>query len=518
MSDAPRYKNLRDYLRVLREQRLVVVLCTLLFGGAALVFSAREEQRYAAESSLSFRDEIADIGEASTATPDTPEGRAAKAAQQVTELDVARGAQERLGTRLSPDKLLDAVEGDVEARTNLVVVTAEAGDPRLAADIANAFAQSLAAKRTKETRDQYALRARTLRTELRTLEQRARRSARGQIDTATARALQLDRITRLEGYARFANPVDIVARAEPEEDPISPRPLRNTIVGALLGLTLGMLLAFARDLLDRRFRRVDEVREALELPLVGHVREDAMGRSVVGNGRKPLADEELEAFRILRTNLDFLDVDAPLRTVMVTSALPEEGKSTVAAALAFAYAAGGRRTLLVECDLRRPTLAGRLSLQDKPGLTDFLAGHAQPAEVLQTVSVTPPPVNGSGPGAASTLVVITAGSHHPQPAELLGSQRFGAFLDDVAQAYDIVVLDTSPLLPVVDTLELVPRVDGVVLCVRATRTTREQARAASAQLSHFPKRPTGVVVTGLRPGDEEEYGSYSYAYRATAKA
>jgi capsular exopolysaccharide synthesis family protein len=210
----------------------------------------------------------------------------------------------------------------------------------------------------------------------------------------------------------------------------------------------------------------------------------------------------------MRTNVDFLDVDSRLTTLAVTSALPEEGKSTVACSLACAYALAGKRTLIVECDLRRPTLAHKLGLGNGPGLSDYLAGEAEPQAVVQPVAL---------PGAQAPLVAIVAGTPSPRPAELLGSQRFGAFLDEVARAYDVVLLDTSPLLSVVDTLELVPRVDGVVVCVRAQQTTRDQAQAAKAALEHFPARPTGVVVTGVRAGDELDYGYYSYAYAYGAK-
>jgi capsular exopolysaccharide synthesis family protein len=197
-----------------------------------------------------------------------------------------------------------------------------------------------------------------------------------------------------------------------------------------------------------------------------------------------------------------------VKTVLVTSALPQEGKSTVATSLASAYVLAGKRTLLVECDLRRPTMAKRLSCEQSPGLSDYLIGQATPTEVVQKVPLVEPQ-NGT---AAPTLVAITAGSPTPRPAELLASKRFGAFLDQVREAYDVVVIDSTPLLSVGDSLQLVPRVDGVVLCVRAEQTTREQARAARQALEHFPDRPTGVVVTGVKPGHELDYGYYSYAY------
>jgi succinoglycan biosynthesis transport protein ExoP len=175
----------------------------------------------------------------------------------------------------------------------------------------------------------------------------------------------------------------------------------------------------------------------------------------------------------------------------------------------------GKRTLLVECDLRRPDLAERFGLAPAPGLTDYLARHADPQEILQMVELAHPVAGNGSSGSvaeegAGTLVCITAGTPSPHPAELLGSDRFRHFLAQVSEAYDMVVLDTSPLLSVADTRELLPNVDGVVLCIRSSQTTREQALAVKAALEHYPHRPTGLVVTGLRPRDGASYGYYSY--------
>jgi capsular exopolysaccharide synthesis family protein len=305
--------------------------------------------------------------------------------------------------------------------------------------------------------------------------------------------------------------------AETPTEPSSPRTTRNTALGALVGLAFGLLAAFLRDSLDRRLRKTDEVQAEIKLPVIGRVPDDALGEVGFANGTGEDAEGHLEAFRVLRANLEFLQADNPMRTVLVTSGAPEEGKSTVAMALAGAAAVAGKRTLLVECDLRRPCFADRLGLEPEPGLTDYLVGRADPADVLQVVKlISPSTVNGDREAtspkdaeAQANLVCITAGSAAPLPAELLGSDRFSDFLSKVSTAYDLVVLDTSPILSVVDALEVVPQVDGLVVCVRLGRTTREEARATREALAHVPGRPTGVVVTGIRPDDESYYG-YNY--------
>ncbi len=518
LSDAPRYVTLRDYLRVLRERRLLILAITVLFTAAAVLASAHKKPVYQADAALSFQDTSADatlLGTASFALQ-TPEQLAARSAEIVGRRDVAVRVQRALGRKGSIRSLQRKVSGRVEATTNLVVILGEASTARGAARLANEFARQTRSLANDEARRRFAAAAATLR--------RQQKALRKSTSDVITRATYADRITRLESLAQFAQVAQTARPAVAPASPVSPKPVRDGILGALIGLTLGILAAFIRDSLDRRLRSSREIQEQLHLPMLASVRTDALGRAGgVANGRGVMSAADLEAFRILRTNLEFLDVDDPVRSVVVTSALPEEGKSTVAASLALAAAAAGRRTLLVECDLRRPVLAKRFGVEGKPGLVEFLTGQVEPRDILRSVDALPatadaePSADTNG-GEASAgaeggdqtpkLVCIFAGGPAPRAVELLGSKRFETFLEEVRQAYDLVVLDSSPLLSVVDTLEILPRVDGVLVCVRASRTTRDQARAAKAAIDHLPERPAGLVVTGVRSGDEADYGYY----------
>jgi non-specific protein-tyrosine kinase len=223
----------------------------------------------------------------------------------------------------------------------------------------------------------------------------------------------------------------------------------------------------------------------------------------------------MNAFRILRTNLRFLDVDKPPVSVLVSSSMAEEGKTTVAVGLALAAAAGGdRNVLLVEADLHRPVHSERLGLKESPGIADYLSGSAGPNEVVQTLEFVDPAQgaasdkNGEGP-VRSRLSCITAGSRTPWPAELLSSERFKDFLDKVSKVYDLVVLDSPPILGAPEATELASQVDGVIFCTRLGRTTTDQASAGREALDRLPPRPMGMVVTGVSVRDP---GYYSYAY------
>jgi Mrp family chromosome partitioning ATPase len=517
MNDAPRYTSLRDYARVLREQRLLVLAIIVLFTGLPLWASVKQKATYRAEASVAFRDPNLDLNDLGAGVPVTQSDaeRAAIAAETVTLPNVEILARRRLPAKAPRGSGGANIDAQVDARTSLVLVRATSHSPTYASVAANAYAAAARDFANHKARNHFASRARALQSLIASLNPRNPSNAA----TIGQNRFQLQRLRTL---AKISQPARIVRPAETEGSKIRPNPVRNTVLGFLAGLTIAIVAAFVRDGLDRRFRSSRDLRNELKLPLIGHIREETLGRSVLSpNGRRALSATELEAFRILRTNVEFLDVDRPPGTIVVTSALPEEGKSTVAAALATAYASAGKRALLVECDLRRPTLAKRMGLKEAPGLSDYLIGHAGPTDIVQSIEVTqavPDAASGNGDGDAGSgatvtlpLACITAGTRSPQPADLLGSRRFAAFLEQVSEAYDAVILDSSPLLAVVDTLEMVPHVDGVLLCVRASRTTRQDALAAKAALDHFPSRPTGLVVTGLRPSEESEYGYYGYA-------
>jgi capsular exopolysaccharide synthesis family protein len=518
MNDVPRYASLRDYLGVLRAQRILIVAIAVVFAGAALGYSLSQQSKYRTASSVYFQDETQNenlyLGTAVTPTQ-TPEQQASKAAATLGRANIAALVRQIMGRSYAPGAA--SVSPFVTSTTGFLVIQVDSHYPAYAAALANAYAQAQQTVARNDSRTTFGNVAVALSQQL--------SKVGGQANNPALRTLYADRIARLNFLAQTSDPVVITQRAGVPTTPISPRPVRNALLGLLVGLTLGVLAAFFRDSLDRRLRRSDDIAEQLGWPVVGHVREQALGGvPLPRNGDAAIDEQDLEAFHILRQNLQFLNVDEPPRSVAVTSGLPEEGKSTVALSLAVAATMAGKLTLLVECDLRRPALANRLGVNATPGLTDFLVREAEPVDLLQRVplgAMTSP--NGNVPAesetaqassshADPTLVCITAGRSAVHPAELLGSERFRAFVKQVTQAYEIVVFDTPPLLPVADTLEILPNVDAVLVCVRTPKTTREEARAVRETLERVPGRSIGIVVTGVRPGDEYDFGYYSYAY------
>ena len=511
MNDAPRYASLGDYVRVVRDQRWLVILTTVLFAAAAYAQAKQETPMYVAEAALEYRDPLADFALVGQGAPVTqsPTQRAAIGARTATTIPVARRAARILGSSASPEDVRSGVNARAEVRSELVIVEARRDSPEEAARVANAFARAIRDAETADVRRRFARAAAASREAIANFPN----TDEGRAIAAGERA----RVGRLDQLSRLAQPVEVKLPALAPASAVSPRTQRNTAIAAIVGFVLGIALAFLRRALDRRVRDAGDVTDVADYPVLGTVPNGTLGRSLRADGKreKVLSEEELDPFRIVRTNIDFLDVDRSISTILVTSPLPEEGKSSVALSIATTAALAGRRTLLLECDLRAPVMWKRLKINATPGLSDFLGGNAGPARVLQTVELPfTQSRNGQTEEATPRLVCITAGSSVPQPAELLSSSRFAQFFDQVSSAYDTVVLDTTPLLPVVDALELVQYADAVVLCVRAHQTTRDELKAARQALERLPQRPTGVVVTGLREGEGIAYGYYGYHGKA----
>lgn len=515
-TEEPRYSTLRDYLALLRRQRLIVIAVTLVFGGAALALSASQEEEYEAESAVQFNDIARDaqlLGAQELPADTNPLVNAAVKAEEVTSLQTAKRVKRELKTKLSPERLQDAVTTRVGSQTIFVQITARWGDPEFAASLSNAFATVVVDGENQRLEDQLDTTVEDLQTK-----------ARGDL-TNDLGALNVDVLSARQNLIAIGNlrnaveegtvvPAEVARRAEVPSAPASPKTARNTVLGLIVGLAIGLLVAFVRDSLDRRLRSGKDAHEEFGWPVLGRVGKSALGTTGAArgqNGAGYVAPADIEAFRILRTNMGALGSDPPVRSVLVTSGVAEEGKSTVAAALAAAATAAGQRVLLVDGDLRRPVLAKRLGLPDGPGLAEYLAGKAGPQDILQTVSVSAVGggSNGSEADGTRTLVCIPAGNPEGEPAELLASDRCRGFLNKVSDAYDLVVIDSSPLLATADPLELMPHVDGVLICVRLPSSTSEEARAVQEAVRLLPERPTGLVVTGAGATDGY-YGYYGY--------
>jgi len=301
-----------------------------------------------------------------------------------------------------------------------------------------------------------------------------------------------------------AGSVAVLDPATPPTQPSSPKLLLNLVIGAVVGLMIGLLFAFALTTLDDSLKSAADVHATLGLPILGVI--GRIRSASLGHPRYRLAmllyprSVASEAFRKVRTSLSFSDVDNGLRTIVVTSAGRSEGKTTVASNLALAFAQNGKRTILVDADLRQPMVHDIFGLPNDLGLSGALINDRVPATKFLAPTEEP------------NLSVLTAGQPPPNPAELLASKRMTRIIDALATQADIVVIDTPPLLAVTDAAVLATAVDGTILVVSAKRTKRAAARAAAATLQAVGGRVLGVVLVSPKgTKDEEAYDAYPYS-------
>lgn len=290
--------------------------------------------------------------------------------------------------------------------------------------------------------------------------------------------------------------LSVVHPATVPSAPVSPRKAINILGGMMLGLLIGVAVVAVRDLLDNTVRGPKDFEE-LGVPVLGSVPMDKRATQAQIAFRDDAHSPRAEAYRQLRTNLQFVDVDNPPKIIAVTSAMPGEGKSTTAVNLAAALAEAGFRTCLIETDLRRPSLAGSLGLIGDVGFTSVLIGATQVEDVLQN--------------AGRNLAVLTSGPVPPNPSELLVTDQARNLIHSIADEVDFVVLDTAPLLPVTDGAEMATIADVTLLVHRLGKTTHDQAVRAVQALAKVGERPVGVVLNMISRGNSGAYG-YEYGY------
>ena len=273
---------------------------------------------------------------------------------------------------------------------------------------------------------------------------------------------------------------------------------------AAIGLALGLALALVLELRDTSVRSDDEILELGLGPILGRVPFDRRARTAPLVLAGDTSSVRAEYLRQLRTNLQFIDVDNPAQVLIVTSSVAEEGKSLTAANLALTMVQADRRVLVVEADFRRPQLADYFDVERSVGLTDVIAGRAALDDVLQ-------------PWGTGGLVVLPSGHLPPNPSELLGSHAMEEIITTLREHFDLIVIDTPPLVPVTDAAVASTWADGVLQVVRYGRTTRQQLAHARRALHAVDAHLLGTVLTMVPMSRSSSYASY-HSYQTVEQA
>jgi capsular exopolysaccharide synthesis family protein len=444
--------ELQDYWRTVRRRWRLVLGSVLVVLAVAAVWTWSVTPTYASTTRIFVSTSQTDESTAYTGNLFATQ-RVASYADLVTSNQLAERVATELGDTEAMD-LREQVTASAVPETVLLEIEATDADPERARDIAQAYAEQL----------------QLLVEELET--------PRGET-TAVVKATLID-------------------DAQVARSPVAPQPLRNLALAGVLGLLLGIGLAVARELLDTSVKGADDIAEITTAPVLGNIFTDENAKrapSEVLFTATPWA----EAFRVLRTNMQYVDVDHDQKVIVVTSSLPGEGKSTTAVNLAVTLTQAGQKVALVECDLRRPLIADRLELDPAIGTTSVLIGKVSADDVMQ-------------PYADTTLDVMVCGQVPPNPSELLQSHAMEMLLLELRSRYDVVILDAPPLLPVTDAALLATRADGAVVVVSHGRTTRDQLSTAIERLDSVGATTLGVVVNQAPAKKSASGYGYGYGY------
>jgi len=476
--------DLRQWARLVWRRKWVLLAAVIVLPGAVFLASSLLPKTYESKATINVR---------ATAGASTLFSNQISSSSDITQARtlihtavVARRAAHVLGQKPSSAReLLDHISvaptNPSETEGNFLTITAQDSNPVMAARIANAFAKAVAQIRTANAVHGIDQTIGTL------IEQGA---AVGTKAARDALAEQLQQLRGLKAGQKETTP--IVETAAASKTPISPRPLRNTLIALVLALLLAAGLAPLLDRLDRKIRESGQLEELLDTPLLATVPDDAFPGHPPGHHVR-------ESFQTLRASLTYFNIDRPLSTLVVASAAQQDGKTTVALNLAIAYALDEKDVILVDADLRRPQIASRLGKEPTAGLDAVLVGERKLDEVLMDVDA-----------GAGRLRILPGLTPPPNPAALLGSERMQSLLAELAEQADILLIDTPAVLAVSDAIPLINRAAGTVLVARLNRTTRDALRRTSQVITAAGGTVIGAVVTGAHAG--EGYGYYGYGY------
>jgi succinoglycan biosynthesis transport protein ExoP len=518
--------SLRDYLTTIRRRKWVIAQAVLLLPAAAIAFSLHQQTLFRAHAEvLLSQQNLANQlnGITDPAQFQQPDRVAQTQADLARVPEVARRTLVAAGiSDRTPDEFLS--ESSVTAKANANLLDFAVTEPRvsLAARLVNEYAKQFAAYRSEL--DTAALeRARE------EVQERLAALATGGARESALYTSLVEKEQTLATMAALQTSNAVLVHSADGASQVQPRPVRNGILGLILGIVLGVGAAFLREALDTRVRTADEIGERLGLPLLARLPEPP--RKLQKKDALVMFDDahdgRAEPFRMLRTNLDFLRLDHDIRTIVITSAVEREGKSTTAANLAVALARGGHRVALVDLDLRRPYLDRFFNGSNGRGLTEVALGRTTLTDALSPVLLAnigqegqaDGSVNGNGRRSLSTageLQVLVAGPLPPNAGEFVGSAVVAEILNELREKFDTVLIDAPPLLHVGDAMTLGARSDALILVTRLNLVRRPMLNELRRILDSMPAKGMGFVITGAEAEDGYGYGT-AYYYGSAAR-
>lgn len=437
-----------EYVGALARHWIAIVVMTLLGAGVAFAYASTLPDQYRSTASVMIVPEhgenTTELVQGSNYVQSLVQSYAALATKPV----VLQPVVERLALSISAYQLADSITVNAPLETTIIDISVVNRDPVLAHDIADRITRSLA-----------------------------------------------DAVTELSPQGADAQPavrMAVISPARMPTAPFAPSTRLYLMLGAAAGLLLGVCYALIRRIVGGRITNTEDVSAAVDAPVLGEVIESRKGYTVARTILTNPDGRVAESFRSLTANLRFVNVDGSIRTILVTSAQPGEGKSSIATGLALATAESGRRVLLIDADLRRPTIAHLTQLEGSVGVTSVLIGEVDLDDAVQ-------------PWGHANVDVLTSGALPPNPGQLLASGQLKDIIDLAELTYDTIIIDSPPALTVSDSLWLAPHVHGVLVVSRVGKSTRRRLTECLASLRGTHANVLGVVLNGVKGRQDNHY-------------
>jgi capsular exopolysaccharide synthesis family protein len=494
---------LRERIAVLRRRKWIVLVLLLVAPATTLILSARQEPLYESSTQLilsrqSLGNALLGVSDAQVSGSDFD--RLMQTQVQVAESPVVAAATARaidLPGR-SPDVIAARTTVEGSPDSDVLTITATDPDRGAARRIAGRYADEYIAYRRRVDGAAVTTARRDVQSQIRALEARS-----GSTSQLWGRLVEKSQELRTLETLQSANAT--VASPPSAAVQIRPTTQRDLALGLFIGVVFALSAAFLAEALDTRLRSVGDVAATLRHRWLGSVprprRPGAGARSIVLRTNPLGADAE--AFRMLRTNIDLVRLDLPDSALLVTSAGPHEGKSTTVANLGMTWALSGQRVVLVDLDLREPSLHRYLGVPPSPGIVDVALGAVSIDEALREV---PLPEDALTPHRSGSLHVLTAGRTPPDPGDFVGGQRVGEIVAAVKERADVVLVDSPPLLLAGDAAAIGRHVDAVLAVVRESEARRGTLAALGRALDLLPAPTIGFVLTGTDRGELYDSG------------
>lgn len=481
--------DIRTYLRVLWRWKLLILAIVVVIPVAAYVYASSKPKVYQASALLQVQALAVDTSLFGADVPAPQSQTLLSAARLVTTTAVAQTAADKLGEpRASARALLAGVTATADVQADFITISAQAASAQRASKVANAFADAVVTTRSNQAIGR-------LNSTIGKVEQQLERIEGQSANADDARTQLSEELARLRALrAAQGNNARIVEPAVASNVPVAPK-VRRTVI---LALIIAILLAFGAVVVaqgaDRKIRDPSDLEDLTGKPLLSAVPRSAFDEDAIDAAAE-------EAFQTLRASLTYFNVDREIKSVLITSPSQGDGKTTVATNLARALARAGKDVILVDADLRRPQVASRFHVPGAAGLGGVLVGETGLAQAFVEPEVDT---------LAGRLRVLPAGPPPPNPSELLASQRMTRLLEKLAVSCDLLIVDSTPLLTVSDSLPLVDVVSGIVLIARVNETSKDAVKRLQSVIDNAGGTVLGSVATGT--ASTALYGGYGYGY------